>query len=515
MKCKWVWVGLAFLIGGLVGCSDDVESKTPETDIGWSDVEDVGGSEDGSDSLADVGDTGGDEQDVGPPPEPATGRSWVVAHSVRERPIVAEEFGESGPIVYLMSAIHGSERAAVTFGERFRVPLLGGLAEQAGVRVFYLAAANPDGIAAKTRHNAANIDLNRNFPSDNFDSGGTGGRAPLSEPESIVIHDTVAALDPVALISVHCCVGLIDWDGPGESLASRMATAAGFPADRLGGMKGSLGSWAGGDLRIPTITVEFDVHEAVDTAEQLENMEVATGLAMDWAYEEAEAVQEFSIYEAVLPKKAAGFVAFDVGLSAGNLVIRGERLGEETEKPVLVIAGVDASDHNALYVAEHIRRVLISEHSTRDAQVTIVTAANPDAILMRSSLNADGDDVAVDFGAAPARTPEARAIRELLAAQDFGMVILVEGDAGGDRIESFGLTVDAVEAIVGEGLQVVAGDAQGFAEGSLVRSLVEQDVPVLRFAVTTKFAVGDTRTGHVFEDIGVFSKAASQLVQRR
>ncbi len=508
---------LTFCVIGLVGCSEDDSQTWDETDASWNDIEDVGGQKGDSgnpaDAVSDVGDSVDVVEDV-EPPGPASGRSWVLGTTRYDRPIVAEEFGESGPILYIMSAIHGSERTAVTFGERLRIPLQGGLAERAGVRVFYLGAANPDGIAAKTRHNHADIDLNRNFPSDNFDPSGPGGSEPLTEPESIVIHDTVVAIDPTALISVHCCVGVIDWDGPGESLSSKMATAAGFPANRIGSLYGSLGSFAGVDLQIPTVTVEFDLHEYVDTGLQLDRMEEATALAMEWAVEEDMPAQDFSIYDVVLPKQSPLYSALDMGMSAGSLSIRGERIGPESANPVLIVAGIDASDRNAMYVAEHIRHSVLALRAPRRIQTTIVTAANPDAIFMKSSRNAYDDDVAVDFGAGPSKTPEARALRELVTAGNFGIVILVDADANGDRIESFGVSAEKIQSIMRGSLEIVDGDIENLAEDSFIRYLNEQNVPVLRFAVHTKFAIGNSREGHVFEKIGVFSDAVRRLVER-
>src|SRR5690554_3563832 len=121
-----------------------------------------------------------------------------------------------------------------------------------------------------------------------------------------------------------------------------MATAAGFPANRIGSMYGSLGSFAGEDLQIPTITVEFDHHEIVDTGEQLAQMEEATQLAAEWTAKATRPVQEFSIYDAISPKQSAVYSALEMGRSAGNLSIRAERVGPVSANPVLVVTRIDA-----------------------------------------------------------------------------------------------------------------------------------------------------------------------------
>ena len=196
----------------------------------------------------------------------------MLGQSVEGRPLRVEEFGGRGPRVVIIGAIHGDERCTVVFGERVGVRLRGGWADELGMRVTFVHVANPDGVALGTRENARGVDLNRNFPADNFQAGADGGPEPLSEPESRAIHDLIVDVEPDAIIALHCCEPMFDFDGPAAELAETMAAAMpaefDLPVERLGASPGSLGSWAGEDRGIPVVTVEFDWPDQTAYADQ-------------------------------------------------------------------------------------------------------------------------------------------------------------------------------------------------------------------------------------------------------
>jgi protein MpaA len=181
----------------------------------------------------------------------------VLGHSVQGRPIVARILGDGPDTTLFIATIHGNEPAGT--------PLMGMLADHLGDhpellqgrRVVIIPVANPDGMAMRTRENIRGVDLNRNFEARNRRNNATNGFGALSEPEAKALHAAIDQLRPDRIISLHQPLNCIDYDGPGKALAARMATYCHLPVKKLGARPGSLGSYTGEELGIPTITVEF------------------------------------------------------------------------------------------------------------------------------------------------------------------------------------------------------------------------------------------------------------------
>jgi protein MpaA len=49
----------------------------------------------------------------------------------------------------------------------------------------------------------------------------------------------------------------VDWDGPAREVAEAMSQACGLPLRKIGAEPGSLGSYAGVERQIPTVTIEL------------------------------------------------------------------------------------------------------------------------------------------------------------------------------------------------------------------------------------------------------------------
>lgn len=193
-------------------------------------------------------------------------RPAEIGRSNADIPIVAEEHGRGPVRVYLIGLIHGDEPEGFSALHAVR-PLL---QNQAGVRVRLVPDMNPDGRHAASRGNARGIDLNRNWPASNFAPHARRGPAPLSEPETRAVHDDLLAFGPDLLVVLHSISRggpFVNFDGPppASDLAHAFASAAaagdhrwrvvasmGYPTP------GSLGTFAGLDLGIPTLTVEFE-----------------------------------------------------------------------------------------------------------------------------------------------------------------------------------------------------------------------------------------------------------------
>ena len=137
------------------------------------------------------------------------------------------------------------------------------------VRLIIVPVANPDGKQNHSRFNLAGVDLNRNFPADNWHHRRHTGNAPLDQPESRAIFDLLDKYKPSLVISIHQPLGCIDYDGPAENIAAGISPIFGLPVRKLGGKPGSLGSYAGNTLGIPVITLELPREADHLSSEQL------------------------------------------------------------------------------------------------------------------------------------------------------------------------------------------------------------------------------------------------------
>jgi protein MpaA len=191
------------------------------------------------------------------PPAQTPPRQRLIGRSVQGRPIFAQIVGQGTETALIMGGIHGDEPAAGALVSELADRLRANPGLLAGRRVVLLPAANPDGLAARTRENARGIDLNRNFDTSNRVDNGVNGLRPLTEPESQALQSVIKEYAPNRIVSVHQPLNCIDYDGPGEAIAARMAQECDLPVKKLGARPGSLGSYTGEVLKIPTITVEL------------------------------------------------------------------------------------------------------------------------------------------------------------------------------------------------------------------------------------------------------------------
>ncbi len=192
-----------------------------------------------------------------PAPEPPPARHKLVGRSVQRRPIMARIVGEGEDTIVIMAGIHGNEPAGTTLVNQLTDYLRNNLSVLEGRRVVLLPTANPDGVAAKTRENIRRVDLNRNFEAANREDNEENGFRPLSEPETRALRVLLKEYEPGRIVSIHQPLSCIDYDGPGQALATRMAQNCDLPIKKLGAKPGSLGAYTGETLGIPTITLEL------------------------------------------------------------------------------------------------------------------------------------------------------------------------------------------------------------------------------------------------------------------
>jgi len=194
------------------------------------------------------------------------------ARSVEGRPIWMRDIKPDHATlkVLVVGAIHGDEPSAASVALRWL-----GLAGQAPtgtthvVHWRFIPALNPDGLFSQPprRVNASGVDLNRNFPTPNWQRDAktywekkTGrdprrypGTQPLSEPESRFLHEQMLTFKPQLIVSIHAPYGVLDFDGP----TVPPARLGRLYLDQVGIFPGSLGNYGGVHKGVPVVTVEL------------------------------------------------------------------------------------------------------------------------------------------------------------------------------------------------------------------------------------------------------------------
>jgi protein MpaA len=186
-------------------------------------------------------------------------RSLVVGHSVRGRAIVAYERGDpTAPATLVVGVIHGTEPAGLAVIRRLRhVPL------PAGVRLWLVPTANPDGLAAGTRQNAHGVDLNRNWPTAWVQNGAPwdgyySGPRPMSEPENRAMRAFILRIRPALTIWYHQPLDVVYGSDPHVALLKRYARLTGLSYRRLVAPRGAATRWQRRHFpAAPAFVVEF------------------------------------------------------------------------------------------------------------------------------------------------------------------------------------------------------------------------------------------------------------------
>ncbi len=194
--------------------------------------------------------------------QPSQGRS------VKGRPIYMRDVHPepSQRRVLVIGGIHGDELSASSLALHW-IRLAQTTPAQTHWR--FVPALNPDGLFERParRVNANGVDLNRNFPTPNWEREAAfywegrarkdprrwPGKRPLSEPETKFLHDEMQRFKPDLIVSIHAPYGVLDFDGPVE------------PPQRLGRLRlvpvgvfpGSLGNYSGVFKNVPVVTIEL------------------------------------------------------------------------------------------------------------------------------------------------------------------------------------------------------------------------------------------------------------------
>ena len=202
-------------------------------------------------------------------------------------PILIKEYPpleEREPLgkVLLIGGIHGDEYSSVSIVFKWLATLN---KHHSGLFHWHVVPLlNPDGLLRKKsqRTNANNVDLNRNFPINDWENTAIKywieqaykkpryypGPEPLSETESNWLLGHINVFRPDVIVSVHAPHGIIDHDGPRVAPEKLGALYLNY----LGTYPGSLGNYAGVQRQIPVITIELPYAGIMPSKDEIRNI---------------------------------------------------------------------------------------------------------------------------------------------------------------------------------------------------------------------------------------------------
>lgn len=138
-------------------------------------------------------------------------------------------------------------------------------------KLMFVPCVNPDGVKAKTRVNSNGVDINRNFPTKNWELTAKneffGGNTPASEIETKFLVEIIEKYEPKFILTLHAPYKVVNYDGDALEIAEKISEIINYPVESSIGYPtpGSFGTWAGIEKNIPTITLELD--EEIDVKE--------------------------------------------------------------------------------------------------------------------------------------------------------------------------------------------------------------------------------------------------------
>ncbi|CAH0350958.1 M14 family murein peptide amidase A [Aquabacterium sp. CECT 9606] len=202
------------------------------------------------------------------------GSKSVQGHSLMQRDVISPN---AHLRVLVIGGVHGDELSSTSLVLHW---IRAATETPSNIHWRFVPLVNPDGmlLASPRRTNARGVDLNRNFPTPNWDKEAPQywskrtkndprrypGPKPLSEPESKWLFDEMERWKPDLIVSVHAPYGVLDFDGP----TSPPQKLGRLYLDQVGIFPGSLGNYGGVHKKMPVVTIELP--SAIRTPQEAE-----------------------------------------------------------------------------------------------------------------------------------------------------------------------------------------------------------------------------------------------------
>lgn len=181
-------------------------------------------------------------------------------------PIYGRRFSNGKKRILFLGGVHGNETEGVAATEGFFDEFIaGGKTPAATSDLLFIPVLSPDGFLACSRHNANAVDLNRNMPTKDWKKNERGekyysGPEAGSEPESKLLLKILEDFKPEFIVSLHSWKPMFNINGPAREYAEKMHAQLDYEITEDIGYPtpGSLGTYAGWERQIPTITFEIE-----------------------------------------------------------------------------------------------------------------------------------------------------------------------------------------------------------------------------------------------------------------
>lgn len=183
---------------------------------------------------------------------------------------MTEVFGNlNNPNVLVIGVFHGDEPQGNYLIREY-------VKQNPETNLLMLPCLNKSGFDKGSRVNANGVDLNRNFPTKNWEKTDKnefyGGDKPASESETKFLIDLINNYLPKIILTLHAPFKVVNYDGgeDAKKVAEDISKLIDYPVEGDIGYPtpGSFGTWAGVERGISTITLELDEEVDVKTLEE-------------------------------------------------------------------------------------------------------------------------------------------------------------------------------------------------------------------------------------------------------
>lgn len=186
-------------------------------------------------------------------------KETVITKANNEIQLIGAPETQKGDCILIIGVVHGDEPQGEFLINNYlnKVSVL-------PKNLLFIPSLNPDGQELGTRTNANEVDINRNFPTENWELGERnryfGGESPASEIETQFVINVVEKYAPKLIITLHTPFKIVNFDGEAREISEKIAEIFNYPVEESIGYPtpGSFGTWAGIERQIPIITIEMD-----------------------------------------------------------------------------------------------------------------------------------------------------------------------------------------------------------------------------------------------------------------